>query len=453
MWTHIQPLLTNKIILPLWAFTTGASYLRDYHALQAYQWRPLEEIQADQIRKLKTLLTHAYKTSIYYQKGFDDVGFSPDNFRSLADLKRLPYLTKHAVRTYRHELVSRTYPSEQLIKNATGGSTGTPVSFYATKDREAAHAATIALNYEWAGLKPGDRLAMIWGSTFDATKYQNWKGKITNMLLGRLFLPGFLLSDDIFKQMLAQLKTFRPKTLLGYTSILMALAEYLERESRSIPHLISVISGAETLYPHQREYLEKIFRCPVFNRYGGRDSGAVAAECPEARRMHINANIVYVEESPAGHIIVTDLINEGMPLIRYDTEDIGRINYDRCACGRQSPYLDHIEGRVHDLLITPTGDRVPGEFFPHLFKDVPSIRQFQVIQRQPNELTIRVVKADTRLNKQDLDYIRSRIKQYFGQINIHFVEVDEIPKLASGKFRFTIADLPIEEKRYAKTTT
>jgi phenylacetate-CoA ligase len=444
LWSRIQPPLTRNILLPLWARLTGSNYLAYIHRIENEQWDGAEQIQARQNAALRRLITYAYERVPYYRKAWAEIGFSPATFSGAQDLVHLPVLTKDIIRTHAAELCAEDFPTKDLVHNATGGSTGVPVRFYVTKQREVFHAATVALNYEWAGLPLGGRLAMLWGSAFEATKYTSIKGRLENMLLGRLFLQTFSLDENILAAHAQALIKFKPRLLLGYTSSLRHLAEYLERHPIHLPSLTAVMSGAETLYDHDRDYFERIFRVPVFNRYGGRDSGTVAAECGQ-HSMHINSNIVAAEIGAEGHILVTDLWNYGMPLIRYDTEDIGRLASTACACGRKLPILAAIEGRVLDLLHTPDGRRVPGEFFPHLMKDVTWVRQFQVIQHQRDALSITIVRDEATFDEAGVAYLKKYIKQYFGHVHISIQYVKHIPTPPSGKHRFTISAIGQEQ--------
>ena len=92
-------------------------------------------------------------------------------------------------------------------------------------------------------------------------------------------------------------------------------------------------------------------------------------------------------------ILITDLHNYGMPFVRYESGDLGRIADTSCRCGRGLPLLTAIEGRVLDALRTADGRIVPGEFFPHLLKDIPELAQYRVEQKSLDRIVISAVLA------------------------------------------------------------
>jgi len=432
--------IKRNVIIQSWNFLSRSEYLDYYKYSKKFHYFRKDKIHNIQILLLKKLFQEAKSNTIYYQDIFDKIKFDPENFNSFDQIKSIPILSKSIIKEKKEQLISKQFSISKLVKGATGGSTGVPLTFYSTSYREVKHAATTAMNYEWAGVKLSDKISMLWGAPFDITKSQQISEKVKNFIFGRQFLPTFELSDNILDIYVQKINEFKPNSLLGYTSSLIAFAEHIDKVNTKLINLKSVISGAETLFDHQRRYLEKIFKCPVFNRYGGRDSGAVAFECPEEHSMHINENVVYTE-IVNGKVVITDLYNYGMPFIRYDTGDIGEITSKVCSCGRNTRILENIEGKSHDLLKTKDGRLVPGEFFPHLFKDTNSFREFQVIQNDINELDIKVVKDRKNYNSQDEEYILSNINKYFGKIKINFIYVDKIPKLKSGKYKFTISNI------------
>src|SRR5262249_30014536 len=153
--------------------------------------------------------------------------------------------------------------------------------------------------------------------------------------------------------------------------------------------------------------------------------------------LHINSENVVLE---AGHeidgpsnILVTDLHNYGMPFIRYEIGDLGSLKEGSCACGRGLPRLQGIEGRVLDVLRTADGRIVPGEFFPHLLKEIPEFAQYRVEQKDLNRIVISAVMT-RELSGMSRELLDREIGKVFGAATRCDIQrVKEIPALASGK--------------------
>ena len=108
-------------------------------------------------------------------------------------------------------------------------------------------------------------------------------------------------------------------------------------------------------------------------------------------------------------------------------------------CGRGLPTLRRIEGRIHDIIVTPSGGFVPGEFFPHLMKDVDGVLEFLVVQESLHKLRIDIVAR--RKDDVDVEYIKRNIQDYMGDVHVDINFVDEINRPPSGKRRVTISKI------------
>ena len=139
-----------------------------------------------------------------------------------------------------------------------------------------------------------------------------------------------------------------------------------------------------------------------------------------------------------GRVLLTDLHNYGMPMIRYENGDVAVTATRRCDCGRGLPLLERVEGRLLDIIRTPAGRILPGEFFPHLFKDLSWVREFQVIQREPAHLRVLLVLRPEG-GPADLEPLRRKLAAVLGgALEIQIDTVAAIPRTASGKLRVTI---------------
>jgi phenylacetate-CoA ligase len=263
------------------------------------------------------------------------------------------------------------------------------------------------------------------------------------MLRRELFVSTFIQTPELWHQTLKRALQFRPRFIVGYVSSIEQFASFLISEKLTLPGIQAVISAAEPVHEKTRQLVMQAFGAPLYNAYGSREFMSIAAECDQHRGLHINAENILVEtelahsEGPS-ELLVTDLHNFGMPFIRYRIGDVGAIDDSMCSCGRGLPLIRSVEGRVLEVLRTPSGRIVPGEFFPHLFKDFREIREFQVQQTSLDEITVYVV-----LNVQILDssqkLIQQEIARVFGtEVRVAVTPVAAIPQLPSGKRRVTV---------------
>jgi phenylacetate-CoA ligase len=213
------------------------------------------------------------------------------------------------------------------------------------------------------------------------------------------------------------------------------------------------VVGAEKLHGFERELIERVFAAPVFETYGSREFMLIAAECERHNGMHLNMEYLFVEildpsgqPTPAGQegdLVVTDLFNYGMPFIRYATGDRAVAGLGECSCGRGLPLLKKVTGRQLDMLRTPDGRLIPGEFFPHLIKDFPAVRQFQVVQEHPDLILLRVV-ADAAWTLETSRQLELITRQTLGpMVRFEIQRVTDIPLTATGKHRVVINKTPV----------
>ena len=178
----------------------------------------------------------------------------------------------------------------------------------------------------------------------------------------------------------------------------------------------------------------------------------IAAECEQHNGLHVTADNLYVEvvangrlcePGERGEILLTDLHNYGMPLIRYKVGDVGSWKGDSCACGRGLPLLNVVEGRTLDLLSTPEGGVVAGEFFPCLLKDFAAIRRYQVIQEQRDELTIRLALDEPLPDAQSV-MLRDAVARAFGpRMHVNWQMDKDIVIEQGQKFRPVLSRVPV----------
>jgi phenylacetate-CoA ligase len=408
-----------------------------------------------QRNKLHRLLEYAYQNVPYYRRLFDDVGFHPADVQAdLNSMHRLPILTKAVIRQNFDDLLT-TEPRrrEGMSSLTTGGSTGQPLIFKQDSDFRDYVTADIHRHLGWAGWQLGQVHAYIWGANFEVKTSQSLRGGLMDWALNRFSTNAYVLSEESMTAFAREVRRRRPRILFGYPSAVFRFAEFVRERGLDDIKFDAIFGSAEVYYPGQRQVIEEVFGGKGFDRYGTRELGGVACECDAHTALHASVDNNYIEilkdlegsqpaqTGEAGHVIVTNLNNYGMPFIRYSIEDMGAWSTkDHCACGRELPLMDLVQGRRIDLFKTRDGRAVWGGFASPLF-GMPGVKQFQLVQKTLDLVVARIVK-DAELDQARLAEIERTVHRALGDhVKVEFEFPDEIPVLESGKYRYAISEL------------
>jgi len=430
-----------RLALPALDLVRRRQYASHRHFLERSQWWSSDRLREFQWRAAYKLLACAFDSVPYYQEKYARAGARLEDIRGWDDFAKLPSLTREEVNAHRQDLCSRTF-SGKLLPYATGGSSGVPTRFYRTFESYDWRTAARDRIYSFAGLIQGERAAYLWGAPVGKVpKKALVKEGVSNLVQRRLILNTFSQDERLWREVYEKVVSFRPHTVVGYVSSLRAFAAFLQEQGLRLPRLRGVIAAAEPLFSDSREQIAAGFGAPVFNTYGCREFMSLAGECSLHQGMHINAENTLIEmEDPgvASQLFVTDLHNYGMPFIRYEIGDVGILDDGTCPCGRGLPRLMRVEGRVLDTLTTSNGRVVPGEFFPHLLKDIPEIGEYQVVQRSITHIEI-LATMSRAISEGSRGLLDMEIRKVFGEpINWEITTVDRIPRLQSGKQKVTV---------------
>jgi phenylacetate-CoA ligase len=441
--------LVRDVFLPLSLWRAGeTAQLRYRRELERTQFYPADEIRALQSRRLRALLTHAYDHCPFYRRRFDEAGLRPEDVCSPEDLRALPPLEKRDIQEQAGQMIAEGWPQDDLLPNQTGGSTGTPIRFFLSRDRKCSRAAATLRHNRWAGWEPGDRSAVIWGAPLDRPD-DGPRARLRAALLREpLWLDAGSLTEERLTKFHAALWRWRPKVIQAYARSAVLFARYLRERGLSAYRPHSLVTSAEMLEAEDRRLLEEVFGCPVFDRYGCREVSVIASECPAHSGLHVNAECLYVEvETPTGPaapgevgaVLVTDLLNLAMPLIRYRIGDLGALAEGDCPCGRGLPRLAALFGRSTDFLVGSDGRLVSGVFLAtYVVAHRPSLGQVQIRQDRAGAVLYRVRPGQGFDADGDLAYLRAATRRHLGERAEADVEwVDALPAEPSGKFLFS----------------
>jgi phenylacetate-CoA ligase len=363
------------------------SIAADIWRLDRAQWHSRDRLHRLQHQKLHVLCEHAYKTVPFYRMRFREAGIVPADIRSLDELARIPITTRAQLQAMADEhRTSSAFRSHQLTVSLTSGSTGRPFRIYRDPGAMGLRKALFIRALRAAGFRFGDRVLLVANPPATVPPpWTRWR-----------YVP----RDVAPEVQLHELETFRPAVLYGMATTLRLLALHLQKAGRraSCPRI--VITTGESLDGGTRALLENSFGAPVFDVYGAVEGGTIAWECQHHNGLHIAEDAAIVELVPAGRgdvqqVVLTNLENRGMPLIRYEIGDLATFADDRpCPCGRHFRRLARIEGRLLDCVRLTDGSLVSPYRFEHTLEQVPGVRRFQVIQDRQGQILIRLEGAE-----------------------------------------------------------
>lgn len=442
----------RKLLYPAYHRVIGSGASDAIRALEAHDHLSAEELQSTNRTKLRDLLHHAGTHVPYYRDVIDALGCSVDELVEPKNFAQLPMLTKDIIRRQDKRLTSENLDNNRLDANSTSGSTGSPLHFFTDTRSKTWRKATVVRNRRWLGIKRGDRIVNLWGSPIDQARVSAWRGRLHSYTTRIKFLSAYSLSDADMERYVQTLHAFAPKMLVGYPSVLAEFARFCARRQLSLPELRAIICSAEALFPEQREVIESVFATPVFNRYGCREVGDIAHERPGQEGLVVNSDRILVEivdnqgqlcePGTSGEMLMTDLDNYGMPLIRYRIGDVGRwLDPSRISADIPYPVLESVEGRSMDVVVSPSGQRVGGTFWTILFRKRPGIALFQVVQDRADHIAVRYVQ-DPDVEAVDTEYFRGKIHEKCGTaLGVTFQQVDAIEADPTGKRRLVLSQV------------
>jgi phenylacetate-CoA ligase len=436
-------------------------WLRDRRYPEACrELRENERASPDVVReiqrgKLRRLVEHAYRSVPYWRRVMDERGVRPEDVSDPESLRLLPVMTKRLIQTHGDELRAREVGARGTVRvERTGGSTGDLLVFEQDARFWRYGQANLARSYAMCGWRPGDSRAWLWAAD-DPKAHSTPLGRLIDWATNQLFLDSLTTSEPEMADFARKLERFRPNLLIGYVSALVAFAHVVASAGAAVrPDAIQ--ASAEMLTQPERELLERTFGCPVFDRYGSREVLNMAHECEAHRGLHVFTDLQVVEvldgDRPAasgtpGRVVVTSLENYAFPFIRYEIGDVAVRAGRRCPCGRPFPLLDRVEGRVTDLIVSPSGRILQDEFFTRIIYGHQGIRRFQVVQESGRHLTVAIVPAEG-LEPGTCEAIeREILERGDPSFEVEFRLVPEISLPPSGKLRTTISNVALHEPR------
>jgi phenylacetate-CoA ligase len=389
--------------------------------------------------RLREFVQHAVDTVPFYRDMFRELRLSPNDIRTMADLDVLPIVTKREVQDQPSRFCSSAIPPRRRLLMHTSGTTGTGLRFAATQQSVREQWAIWWRYRAWHGLAPNVWCGYFGGRSIVSMTQAGPPYWRINYAGRQILFSGYHFNDQTAEAYVDQLRRARPQWLHGYPSLLTLLAAYLLDSDRTLGYEVKwITTGAENLLDQQANLIERAFGVSPRQHYGMAEAAANFSECTRGR-LHVDEDFAAVEFVPTGtdntyRVIGTNFSNPATPLLRYDVQDVVELDHQRCDCGLPGRLVKRVDGRLEDYVVLKNGSRVGR--LDHIFKDLTSIREAQIIQRTPGAVIIRVVRGSTYGIDAECSLLREVRARLGEDTDVALDYVTAIERSRTGKLRF-----------------
>jgi phenylacetate-CoA ligase len=414
------------------------------------------DLQKMQYKLLKSLVCRLYSFSPFYHDRMKAQKVHPDDIRGLSDVKKLPFMFKQDLRdSYPNKIFTAT--QEELVRyHVSSGTTGKPtVVGYTQKDIDN-WSTSLARGLTAIGLGRGDVIQVSYGyGLFTGGLGMHYGAE----RIGATVLPTSVGNTERQIELMQDLEVTAIACTPSYLLHIGEVAEKMGIDIKRDTHLKAGILGAEPWTENMRTRIENWLDIKAYDIYGTSElSGPMFTECAEQNGFHVWSDIALVEvidpktgeqlePGEKGELTITMLQKEALPMIRYRIGDISSIEEDVCPCGRTSPRIKRIQGRVDDMLIIRGINVFPSQV-EYTLMSIPEVGQhFQIVVERKGALDDMLVRVELTKGSfsdkiNDLMKIRQNVEHRLRNalnvaVDVELVEPGSLPRF-EGKSKKVI---------------
>lgn len=429
--------LLCRCTLPMLSLVSQSSFWPLYRRLTRLQDGTEAEPSGEEtLGRLRAIMSHAQDTVPFYRERFAALGIAAAQIRTFDDFRAVPPVDKADLSAnFPDRIISSRRHSLPWRYAATSGTIDRLAVVHDLRKRDYGRAMQLAALEATTGFRPGmrymeippDACASVCGvsgmpeepplvqyllnasrrrTLFDQEVISNVRGLFERQIVyRRLELPSFsrdglTQKDDVLDDYLFRIDKHRPHVLKALPTYLYLLALRLRRTGARPPRITGgLMPMGSSMSPLVKRLVEETFGRPVHEDYGSAELASIASECGLRSGLHAFKEAVYVEVvtsgrlagcGEVGRVLVTDLCNYAMPLIRYDIGDVAVPSGGACACGRTGDRLA-VQGRLQDCLVTDDGALLtPDVVFDAIIEQSGAVG-FQLDERPDGQIHLRVV--------------------------------------------------------------
>ena len=417
-------------------------FFRQLEAAQRRQEWSHEEVLQFRDARTRAHLVHAATTVPHYRRQLEEAGVDARTV-PLADLAdALPVLTKSEVQGNLSSFISSAIPRRKCLIEHTSGTTGGGLRFPTTWHAHRELWATWWRYRGWHGITHGTWCAQFAGHVVvapDRSVPPFWR---YNLAGRQILMSGYHLSPEHIPAYVAELRRRRPPWIHGYPSLITLLAQHLVEHGADLGYQPrAVTTGAESLFPQQRELMRTAFGVEPREHYGMAEAVANASEC-EQGRLHVDEDLSFVEAVPdsasgLARIVGCNFSNPAMPLLRYCTDDLAMIGDGLCPCGRPGRIIERMDGRHEDFIVLRDGTSVGTA--NNIFKDATNVVEAQIYQPAPGTVVMRIVPSPAYSSADEARVMNEARLRLRKDTEITIERWTRLPRSANGKLRLVVS--------------
>ena len=409
----------------------------------------MEEYYTRMKSKIVKIMMKAKSDVPYYRETLKR--FDPISFESYADFLGCPVLEKASVNSRKSDMLSESFPRENLVVQKTSGSSGIPLEIHLTRNERLISQHTLSkCRNEWFSDHLALRYIHFFGiSDSQFSEFLEFDNSIT--------VSSIDLSETKCVEYIEKLRGIRDiGWLFGAPSLIARFAEISQLHGLDLGFLspkFAEITGELGLL-EQREKIEEVFRCPTVNHYGSREVWPIAYQCKYGK-LHVQENICFIEilndgkpcpPSVVGEVHVTSLCRNAMPFIRYRLGDLASMSHIECACGKSGMYIEMFAGRRNEFIKLGNGKVYGPSIVYKIIKEIESclpdqmIKQFKVIQISSCKFKMKIHATNLERERFERMFAMAFRESLCTDIEIDFEYIDDYMS-NSGKMNYFSSSL------------
>ncbi len=437
------PHFLQNLIVTIFSFSQnrkrhGKNYYQYLSYLKQIEYASFGELEKIQNEKLVEYLKFCKKYSPFFREQLKDIDVS----KGIQVLQDIPVCSKEEFRVNIPNII--TGDKNKMISSKTGGTTGNSMQVYFRIDDTQERFALLDHFRGRFGYKFGMKTAWFSGKDIlndrDLAHNRFWKQDIINDIR---YYSTFNINKGNLIHYINDLKRYQPEYLVGFPSSIVEIAKFGLENNISLGYKAKgIFPTAETKVEIEAKIMSEFFGCGVHDQYASSEGACFITEC-EKGKLHfemVSGIIEVVDDNnkPAkfGRMLITAFHTRGTPLLRYDIGDTMEwAEESNCACGRKTPIIKAIHGRVNDYIYSKERGKCNLGNLSNCVKYVNGIRRFQAIQNDLDKIKILIESTEEYTDKDEKLFL-SELRYRLGpKIKIELTYVDLIPREKSGKFR------------------